>query len=50
MNQSIDEILEFLYGDKRAELISEVGFVKAAYQNYSSIMQHEQQRFAIINL
>ena len=48
MNQSIDEILEFLYGDKRAELISEVGFVKSAYQNYSSIMQHEQQRFATL--
>lgn len=48
MNQSIDKILEFLYGDKRAELISEVGFVKSAYQNYSSIMQHEQQRFATL--
>lgn len=48
MNQSIDKILEFLYGDKRAELFSEVSFVKSAYQNYSSIMQHEQQRFATI--
>jgi hypothetical protein len=48
MNQSIDKILEFLYGDKRAELISEVSFVKSAYQNYSSIMEHEQQRFATI--
>lgn len=51
MNQNIDKILEFLYGDKKAELISEVGFVKSAYQNYSSIMEHEQQRFAtLVNL
>lgn len=48
MNQNIDKILEFLYGDKRAELISEVSFVKSAYQNYSSIMQHEQQRLATL--
>lgn len=48
MNQSIDKILEFLYGDKRAELISEVSFVKSAYQNYGSIMQHEQQRLATL--
>ena len=33
MNQNIDKILEFLYGDKKAELISEVSFVKSAYQN-----------------
>lgn len=48
MNQNIDKILEFLYGDKKAELISEVSFVKSAYQNYSSIMEHEQQRFATL--
>lgn len=48
MNQNIDKILEFLYGDKKAELISEVSFVKSAYRNYSSIMEHEQQRFATL--
>lgn len=48
MNQNIDKILEFLYGDKRAELISEVSFVKSAYLNYSSVMEHEQQRFATL--
>ena len=48
MNQNIDKILEFLYGDKKAELISEVSFVKSAYQNYSSIMEHEHQRFATL--
>lgn len=51
INQNIDKILEFLYGDKKAELISEIGFVKSAYQNYNSIMEHEAQRFAtLINL
>lgn len=51
MNQNIDKILEFLYSDKKAELISEVSFVKSAYQNYSSIMEHEHQRFAtLVNL
>lgn len=48
MNQNIDKILEFLYGDKKAELISEVSFVKSAYQNYSSIMAHEAQRLATL--
>lgn len=48
INQGIDKILEFLYGDKKAELISEVSFAKFAYQNYSSIMDHEQQRTATI--
>lgn len=48
MNRSIDRILEFLYGDKKAELVSEVSFVKGAYQNYSSIMEHEQQCVATI--
>lgn len=48
MNMKLDEILEFLYGDKKAELMSEMTFVRYAYQNYSSIMTHEQQRIATI--
>lgn len=44
----LDRILEFLYGDKKAELMSEMSFVKYAYQNYSSIMSHESQRLATI--
>ncbi len=48
INQKVDKILEFLYGDKRAELMSEVSFVKFAYQNYSSIMTHEHQKIATI--
>lgn len=45
---SLDKILEFLYGDKRAELLAEVSFTKYAYENYSSIMDHEGQRIATI--
>lgn len=44
----LDKILEFLYGDKKAELMSEVSFIKYAYQNYVSIMSHEYQRTATI--
>lgn len=48
INQSMDKILEFLYGDKKAELLSEVSFIKYAYENYSSIMGHNEQRAATI--
>lgn len=48
IRQNIDKILEFLYGDKRAELLSEVNFVKYAYENYQTIMNHETQRIATI--
>ena len=48
INQKIDRILEFLYGDKKAELMSEISFVKYAYENYSSIMVHEAQCEATI--
>lgn len=49
MKLNIDKILEFLYGDKKAELMSEVSFVKYAYQNYSSIMEYDTQRTATIS-
>ena len=48
MNQKLDDILAFLYGDKKAELLSELSFAKYACQNYSSIMLHEQQQTATI--
>lgn len=48
MKLSLDKILEFLYGDKRAELMSEISFVRFAYQNYGSIMGHDQQRLSTI--
>jgi len=48
MKLNVDKILEFLYGDKKAELISEVSFAQYAYKNYSSIMEHDEQRVATI--
>lgn len=48
MTLKLDKILEFLYGDKKAELMAEISFIKYAYQNYNSIMSHEQQREATI--
>ena len=48
VNQKLDDILNFLYGEKKAELIAEIGFVKYAYDNYSSIMMSEDQRTATI--
>ena len=48
ISTSIDDILSFLYGDKKAELMSEINFVRYAYQNYNSIMQNDIQRMATI--
>lgn len=44
----IDKIIEFLYGEKRAELIAEISFVRYAYQNYQSMMNHANQCSATI--
>lgn len=49
INSRLDEILRFLYGDKKAELLSEVNFVKYACDNYVSIMAHGSQRIATIS-
>ncbi|HBI86069.1 MAG TPA: hypothetical protein DDX71_07290 [Ruminococcus sp.] len=48
MSQKIDKILAFLYGNKKAELISEISYIQYAQQCYSSIMQHDAQRTASI--
>lgn len=48
INMKLDDILEFLYGDKYAELMSEMSFVQDVHDNYASIMVHEQQRIATI--
>lgn len=48
MNLKLDKILEFLYGDKKAELMAEISFARYAYQNYSAIMACEAQRNATI--
>lgn len=51
MSSKLDEILEFLYSDKRAELLSEVNFIHFAYENYKSVMEHSEQRIAtLVNL
>lgn len=48
MGKKLDKILEFLYSDKKAELMAELSFTKNAHQNFSSIMGHEHQRLATI--
>ena len=48
INQKLDDILRFMYGDKKAELLSEVGFVKYACDNYVPIMTYGVQRTATI--
>lgn len=48
INQKIDQIMGFLYGDKKAELIAEISFTKYAFQNFTSIMEHENQKIATI--
>ena len=48
LNQKIDDILSFLYGEKKSELISEICFVQHACKNFSAIMEHDGQRIATI--
>lgn len=49
INQKMDSIINFLYGNKKAELMAEISFVQYAHQNYTSIMTHETQRIATIS-
>lgn len=48
INKKIDDILKFLYGEKKAELLSEIKFVKYACENYAHIMARDQQRTATL--
>ena len=48
MNLKLGRILEFLYGEKKAELTAEIDFTKYAFENYLSIMDNAQQRLASI--
>ena len=48
ISSKLDSILEFLYGDKKAELISEINYVRYVYSNYETIMQCPEQRIATI--
>lgn len=49
INQKLDKILEFLYGEKKAELMSEINFVKYACDNFHSISNYDSQRIATIS-
>lgn len=44
----IDDILKFLYGDKKAELLSELIFVKYAHENYGTIILNDEQKTATL--
>ena len=48
IKKGMDDILAFLYGDKKAELMSEISFAKYAYENYAAIMAHSDQKAATI--
>ena len=49
ISSGLDKILEFLYGDKRAELLSEVSFIRFAYKNYKSVMEVPKLEKIVIN-
>lgn len=49
INMKLNDILKFLYGNLKAELLAEVKFIKYACENYDSIMEHESQRIATIS-
>ena len=49
INRKLDDILKFLESTKRAELLSELTFVKYAVGNYATIMLSEPQRFATLS-
>lgn len=48
MRSKLDDILSFLYGEKKAELLAEVSFVRYAYENYAAIMECDSQRSGVI--
>lgn len=48
VNQKLDEILGFLYGEKKAELMAEISFVQYAHNNFDTIMMHDDQRAATL--
>lgn len=49
ISQNVSDILAFLYGDKKAELVSEISFIQYAQRCYDSIAAHESQRIATIS-
>ena len=50
MNVKLDEVLEFLKGEKNSELLSEITFVKYAYKNFYSIIKFDNRKFYGCNI
>lgn len=48
VNKELNDILGFLYGEKKAELLAEVNFVRYAQANFGTIMLQESQRNAVL--
>lgn len=48
ISTKLDKILEFLYGDKKAEIIAEMQFIRYAYTNFESIFKNETHRLATL--
>ena len=46
INKKIDDILNFLYGDKQSELLSELRFIQDVISNYSYIMPLDIHRIS----
>lgn len=48
ISTKLDKILEFLYGDKKAEIIAEMQFIRYAYTNFESIFKNDMHRLATL--
>lgn len=48
LNKKADAILNFLYGDKKAELLAQISFARFAYENYAAIMQNDAHRISTL--
>ncbi len=48
VNEKLDRVLDFLYGENRAELLAEISFVKRVHENYASILMNDKQCQATI--
>lgn len=48
IQSKLDDILGFLYGNQKSELIAQSNFVKYAFKNYEFIMEHEAQKTGVI--
>ncbi len=48
INMKLEEILSFLYGDKKAELLAEISFVQFAYENMAYIVKCSEQKIATL--